>query len=222
MFSKLGLAAAIIAVGSFMTFDIAEAKRGDGANRHQGGSASNSAQRGRNENRNRNGNRRRNTRTAVTPRVQHVTPPVVTAPPPVVRRRKKKKKGWKKFGRILRNVAKVYIASQQNQYRGRNHHVSRDHNIVRELPQARWSGGQARRHDRASRGRGRWRNRDRDHRCVAVAKRGRGYGRRIGIRGEGFGRRACRKAMRRCENRLDRRQSHGRNRRAACVVVNRG
>ncbi|MGI9407444.1 MAG: hypothetical protein ACR2O4_13820 [Hyphomicrobiaceae bacterium] len=61
-----------------------------------------------------------------------------------------------------------------------------------------------------------------DDQCVAVARRHGGEGRRIrGIRGEGFGRRACRKALRRCNRRLDVRQSFGRNPYAACVVARR-
>ena len=58
--------------------------------------------------------------------------------------------------------------------------------------------------------------------CVAVARTRGGYGRRLGIRTEGFGRRACRKAMRRCNNRLDIRQSRGRNPFAACTIARRG
>ncbi len=58
--------------------------------------------------------------------------------------------------------------------------------------------------------------------CVAVARTRGGFGRRLGIRAEGFGRRACRKAMRRCNNRLDIRQSRGRNPFAACRVARRG
>ncbi len=58
--------------------------------------------------------------------------------------------------------------------------------------------------------------------CVAVARTRGGYGRRLGIRAEGHGRRACRKAMRRCNRRLDFRQSTGRNPYAACVVARRG
>lgn len=57
--------------------------------------------------------------------------------------------------------------------------------------------------------------------CVAVARTRGGYGRRLPIRAEGHGRRACRKAMRRCNRRLDFRQSTGRNPYAACVVARR-
>ena len=58
--------------------------------------------------------------------------------------------------------------------------------------------------------------------CVAVARTRGGYGRGLGIRAEGHGRRSCRKAMRRCNSRLDIRQSRGRNPYAACVVARRG
>ena len=58
--------------------------------------------------------------------------------------------------------------------------------------------------------------------CVAVARTRGGWGRRIGIRAEGYGRRACRKAMRRCNRRLDFRQSRGRNPFAACTIARRG
>ena len=61
-----------------------------------------------------------------------------------------------------------------------------------------------------------------DRSCLAVARRGRGRGRSIGIVGEGYGRRACRKAMRKCNRKLDVRQSYGRNPFAACVIARRG
>ena len=72
----------------------------------------------------------------------------------------------------------------------------------------------------------RWRHRARrnydfDRSCLAIARRGRGRGRAIGIYAEGFGRRACRKAMRKCNRRLDIRQSYGRNPFAACVIARR-
>lgn len=61
-----------------------------------------------------------------------------------------------------------------------------------------------------------------DNGCRAVARTRGGNGKRIyGISGEGFGRRACRKAMRRCNIKLDRRQAYGRNPYAACVVASR-
>ncbi len=60
-----------------------------------------------------------------------------------------------------------------------------------------------------------------DRSCLAVARRGAGRGRSIGIYAEGFGRRACRKAMRKCNRRLDIRQSYGRNPFAACVIAGR-
>ena len=72
-----------------------------------------------------------------------------------------------------------------------------------------------------------WRHRarrdyDYDRRCLAIARRGGGRGRSIGIYAEGFGRRACRRAMRKCNRRLDIRQSYGRNPFAACVIARRG
>jgi len=61
--------------------------------------------------------------------------------------------------------------------------------------------------------------------CVAVAKRGGGYGTRIHrTRRVGTAhrmRRACRRALRKCDIALDRRQAHGLNPFAACVVVRR-
>ncbi len=61
-----------------------------------------------------------------------------------------------------------------------------------------------------------------NHGCTAVARRANGNGRVIrGVHGEGFGRRACRKALNRCENQLFYRQAQGRNRYAACVVASR-
>ena len=79
---------------------------------------------------------------------------------------------------------------------------------------------------RRERERRRWHRarRDRDYyrSCVAIARRGGGRGRSIGIVTEGFGHRACRKAMRRCNRRLDVRQSYGRNPFAACVIAGRG
>jgi len=61
-----------------------------------------------------------------------------------------------------------------------------------------------------------------ERRCVAVARRGGGAGRRIHrIKGVGFGRRACRKAMNQCWRKLDRRQARGRNPYASCVVHRR-
>ena len=59
-------------------------------------------------------------------------------------------------------------------------------------------------------------------RCVAVAKKRRGYGKRIrSTRSVNFGRgwRACRRAMRSCREKLSYRQARGRNPRATCVVV---
>lgn len=62
----------------------------------------------------------------------------------------------------------------------------------------------------------------RDRGCTAVARRANGNGRVIrGIYGEGYGRRACRKALNRCENRLSYRQASGRNPYARCVVASR-
>lgn len=58
--------------------------------------------------------------------------------------------------------------------------------------------------------------------CFAVARRAGGEGRRLrGISGEGFGRRACRKALNRCDRKLARRQASGRNPYARCVVASR-
>ena len=175
IFSKLGLAAAIIAVGSFATVDLAEAKRGDGK-RDRAGTKQTSKKR--------------------------VKKTVVTRAAPVTQvRRKKKNKGLKKFARTLGAVAVAVAQSQRNQYGYRNDYIAprKMHND-------------------------RFRNRDSGRFCVAVAKTRRGYGRRIdGIRAKAHGRRACRKAMNRCENRLyDRRQSRGRNPRAACVIARRG
>ncbi len=65
----------------------------------------------------------------------------------------------------------------------------------------------------------------RERGCVAVARRGGGYGRPIRATrrvGTGFRmRKACRRAMRKCIRALDRRQAHGRNPFAACVIVRR-
>lgn len=64
-----------------------------------------------------------------------------------------------------------------------------------------------------------------ERKCVAVAKRGAGYGRPIRTTrrvGHAYKlRKACRRAMRKCIRALDHRQAHGRNPFAACVVVRR-
>lgn len=58
--------------------------------------------------------------------------------------------------------------------------------------------------------------------CAAVARRRNGHGRRIrSTYSEGYGRRACRKAMRRCIRALDYRQARGRNPFARCVFHGR-
>jgi len=229
MLSKLGLAAAIIAVGSFATIDLAEAKHRDGLRHNKPNSAAGDAKRAKKASRrkkknnaaqntarrNREENRQRNIQTAAARPEHEATSHLGHAPQPQIRR-KKKKKGWKKFARIVRKVARTYVASRPDNYR------SHDHHIVRELPRGRHFERGFRR-DRWSRGHGHARQRNLGIRCVAVARRGRGYGRRIGIRAEGFGRRVCRKAVRRCENRLyNQRQSRGRNPYATCVVAHRG
>lgn len=194
MFSKLGIAAAIIAVGTFAGIDDAAAKRGDKGKRADGAASSDVVKK---RGKKKNGGKRNRAEKVVTRAA-----PLDPAPAPRVRK-KKKKKGWKKFARVVRKVAKAYVASQ--------HHRDHVHYDVRP------------RRDRWSNAPRRFRDRDFDRRCVAVAKTRRGTGRRIhSTREVGFGRRACRKAMRRCDDRLYERQMRGRNPRAACVIVNRG
>ncbi len=174
MFSKLGLAAAILAVGSFATADIASAKRLDKGKRHA-----------------------RNAVEHHGPVANHRAPKL----------RKKKKKNIKKIVRALGAVAVAAAASQRNHYRYRDHYVA-----PRDSRRNRWSGR-----------RDHFRHRGVGKLCVAVAKRRHGYGRRIPVtRAKAYGRRACRKAMNRCENRLYDRQAHGRNPHASCVIVRRG
>ena len=181
--SKLGLAAAIIAIGSFATAGFAEAKRGD-RDRDRGNRGARNAPV--NNHVSNNHNRRKN-RTAK---------------------------------KVVRALTAIAIAAAAN-----NHHNNfRHHRARRDIfAYDRHASHRADRGNRWNRGR-RFRNRHYDRSCVAVAKTRHGYGRRIGrIRAKAFGRRACRKAMNRCENKLyDRRQSRGRNPHASCVVVRRG
>ena len=118
--SKMGIAAAIIAVGSMATVDLAQAKRGDGA---RNGNKLTAAQKA-----SRKAKRKKN--TVVTTTRKTVTQRGVAAAPPAVHRRKKKK-GWKKFGRALGAIAVAAAQAQRHQngqhnnvqYRRHNNHV---------------------------------------------------------------------------------------------------
>ena len=180
--SKLGLAAAIIAVGSFASAGFAEAKRGD-RDRDRGNRSARNA-----------------------PVNNHV----------VNNHDRRKNRKAKKIARAIGAVA-LAIAASQNRHSGRRDIHAFDRHYDRHASH------RADRGNRWNRGR-RFRNRHYGRSCVAVAKTRHGYGRRIGgIRAKAFGRRACRKAVNRCENKLyDRRQSRGRNPHASCVVVRRG
>jgi len=203
--SKMGIAAAIIAVGSMATVDLAEAKRGDGA---RNGNKLTAAQKA-----SRKAKRKKN--TVVTTTRKTVTQHRVAAAPPAVHRRKKKK-GWKKFGRALGTIAVAAVQAQRHQNRQHNDVQYRRHNNHVDIHVTERRHGWNRGH--------RSHNRDFGRRCVAVAKTRHGRGRKIGnIRAEAFGRRACRKAVNRCSSKLyNRRQSRGRNPHAECVVAFRG
>ncbi len=165
MFSKIGMAMAMVAVGSFLALDPAVAQgRNGGKKANKIASQSNQAGR---HNR------------VVRRRAQ---------PAPVAVNRAKKDRWQRTVGRAIITAAQL-LANEPRV-------VWRDRGFRRRA----WA----------------------DHSCVAVARRGGGFGRRIGIRAEGFGRRACRKAMRRCNRQLDYRQSFGRNPYAACVIARRG
>lgn len=160
--SKIGIAVAMLAVGSFIALDPAAAQgRQGGKNARNGGKQVGQVNRG-------NRVRPKQARAAA---------------------QSKKKKGWQRqVGRAVISAARVLASESRRGYRNRGYR-------------------ERRRFDRS---------------CVAVARRRGGYGRRIGIRAEGYGRRACQKAMRRCSRQLGFRKSRGRNPFAACVIARRG
>ena len=172
--SKLGIAAAIVAVGSFATVDLAQAKRGDGVRKNARNTVSNQV---------RNNNR-------------HAQK---------VRRNKKDRRNARNVAIAVGTIAAIAAATSRN----RDVHVPHNNNF-----RGNWR-------DRGPKFNGRHGNIGRS--CVAVAKTRYGNGRRIGgIRAKAFGRRACRKAMKRCSSKLyNRRQARGRNPNAECVVVRR-
>ena len=169
MFSKIGVAVAMLAVGSFLAMDPAAAQGRNGG-KNGGKKVAKVAKQANQANRR---HRVARNHAQPVPRAAH----------------RSRKDRWQ------RTVGRAIVTAAQ---------------ILANEPRVAWR-------DRGFRNRP-WA----DHRCVAVARRGGGFGRRIGIRAEGYGRRACRKAMRRCNRQLDYRQSFGRNPYAACVIARRG
>lgn len=205
MSAKLLCATAIMAMGSFMFIDTADAqRRGGGAERggnntaDAGGGRHGGARQGRG---NRTAGQGRGNRTAGQPRGQrrnaqnNQAAPTRAAPRQATPRRAAQRPDVRPGRRFDRP------RGWANGYR-----FSRGWRQARRWAARRWAA----------------RPYFNDRGCTAVARRANGYGRRIrGISGEGFGRRACRKALNRCENRLAYRQAQGRNPYAACVVASR-
>ena len=184
MSSKLLFATAIMAAGSFMFIDTADAQRRGGAER--GGNGNVEAGQRRRSGARQNRGQRRNAQTNQAQTQRTPTARANRAPRAAVRT-------------------------------GRNHNHAhrgwgRPNPVIRGWRQARrWAG-------RTWVGRRYAPNRS----CFAVARRAGGNGRVIrGINGDGYGRRACRKALRECNARLDHRQAYGRNPYARCVVASR-
>lgn len=191
MSAKLLLASAIMAAGSFMFIDTADAQRRGGAERGGNDAAAQSGNRRGGARQNRGANRTAN--------------------------RNGEARG-QRGNRANGQAGGQRRAANNNQVRtprAGNRQATRD--AGRGIGRGWWRGNRW----AAMR---RWAGRPfyRDRGCSAVARRGGGQGRRLrGIYGEGYGRRACRKALNRCNARLDVRQARGRNPFARCVIASR-
>lgn len=194
MSAKLLCATAIMAAGSFMFIDTADAQRRGGAERGGNGNVEAGQRRRNGGARQARGSRnageargtRRNAQTNQTTRAARANRAPTRAAP-------------RATARQGRNVQRPARRANRNAF-------NRGWRQARRWVGRTWSA----------------RPTFRDHGCTAVARRNDGNGRIIrGIYGEGYGRRACRKALNRCDNRLARRQARGRNPYAACVVAYR-
>ena len=204
MSTKLLFASAVMAAGSFMFIDTADAQRRGGAERGGNGSVEatgarrNGARQGRTGRRageargqRRNGQRNQARTERAAPRADRSAR--AAAPRDTARQGARQ-------GRQGRN------ADRPRRDFGMRHSLRRGWRQARRWAARRW-------HARPYFA---------DRACHAVARRAGGYGRRIrGIYGDGYGRRACRKALNRCNDRLDYRQAQGRNPYARCVVASR-
>lgn len=203
MSSKLLIASAIMAAGSFMFVDAADAQRRGGAERGGNGSVeAGERRRGARQGR-RDGTRqaRNNSNRAEQMRSKKRNA-----------KRNKSKTKKQKAKRAQKRKAPRVAAKSERYFYHRDGLWSHRNPVARGWRKAhRWAAH-------------RWANRPyfNDNVCTAVARRGGGNGRIIrGVYGEGYGRRACRKALNRCEDRLYDRQARGRNPYAACVIASR-
>jgi len=214
MSAKLLCATAVMAMGSFMFVDTADAQRRGGAERGDNGRVEAGQRRGRGGARQARGSRnagqaRGGNRTARADRAR----PNRARPARADRARPNRSRAARvrPGSRVLPPRAQARARAARNIHRKRSRRANRNA-FSRGWRQARrWAGRT-------------WAARPyyNDYGCTAVARRDDGNGRVIrGIYGEGYGRRACRKALNRCEDQLSYRQAEGRNPYAACVVASR-